>query len=72
MNNPFEMLKMIKNPKQFVMNIVQKNSNPIFNNLVEMANNNDIEGLKKFGENLYSQKGKDFDKELQDFMDNFK
>ncbi len=66
--NPLEMLKAIKNPKQFAMNIIQKNSNPIFNNLVEMANKNDTEGLKKFGENLFKQNGQDFDKEFQEFM----
>lgn len=72
MNNPMDMLKAIKNPKQFVMNLVQKNSNPIFNNLVDMANKNDIEGIKKFGENLYKQKGLDFNKELEEFMSTFK
>lgn len=67
-----DILKAIKNPKQFVMNLVQKNSNPIFNNLVDMANKNDIEGIKKFGENLYKQKGLDFNKELEEFMSTFK
>ena len=72
MNNPLEMIKAIRNPKQFAINLIQKNNNPIFNNFIEMANKNDIDGLKQFGRNLYKQNNRDFDKELNDFMNTFK
>ena len=72
MNNPMEMLKAIKNPKQFAMNIINKNGNPVFNNLVEMANKNDTEGLQNFGRNMFKEHGKDFDKEFSNFMNTFK
>ncbi len=72
MNNPMEMLKAIKNPKQFAMNIINKNGNPVFNNLVEMANKNDTEGLQNFGRNMFKEHGKDFDKEFSNFMNMFK
>ena len=72
MNNPMEMLKAIRNPQQFVLNIMKNNSNPILKNLVEMAEKNDIKGIEEFGRNLYKQNNRDFDKELNDFMNTFK
>ena len=72
MNNPMQLLKLIKNPKEFVMNTIKNNNNPVFNNLIQMANNNDIEGIKQFGRNLYKQNNRDFDKELEEFMTNLK
>ena len=72
MNNPLQMLKMIKNPKQFAMNIIKKNNNPVFNNLIDMANKNDTEGLQKFARNVFKEKGQDFDSEFREFMSAFK
>lgn len=70
--NPLEMLKLIKNPQQFVINMMKNNNNPILKNLVEMGEKNDIEGIEEFGRNLYKQNGRDFDKELNDIMNTFK
>lgn len=72
MNNPLEMLKAVKNPKQFAMNIIKKNSNPIFNNLVDMGNKGDTKGLQEFARNIFKEHGQDFDKEFKDFMSTFK
>ena len=72
MNNPLQMLKAIKNPKQFAMNLIQKNSNPIFKNLTEMANKGDTQGLQNFARNIFKEHGEDFDKEFSDFMNTFK
>lgn len=72
MNNPMEILKIIKQPKQFVMNYLKNNNNPMINNLVKMAENNDVKGLEEFGRNFYRERGKDFDKEFDDFKDMFK
>ncbi len=72
MNNPFEMLKMIKNPKQFAINLIQKNNNPIFKNLTEMASKGDTDGLQNFARNIFKEHGADFDKEFSDFMSAFK
>lgn len=70
--NPLEMLKAIKNPKQFAMNMITKNSNPIFNNLTEMANKGDVQGVENFARNIFKEHGEDFDKEFQEFMSTFK
>lgn len=67
-----QLFKSMKNPKQFVLNMVKQNNNPVFNNLIDMANKNDIEGIKKFGQNLFKEQNRDFDKEFNDFMNTFK
>lgn len=72
MNNPLQMLKAIKNPKQFAINMIKKNNNPIFNNLTEMAEKGDMQGIQKFARNIFKEHGEDFDKEFQDFMKTFK
>ena len=68
MNNPLDMIRMIKNPKQFVMNYVKQNNNPMMNNLIQMAEKNDTQGLENFARNLYKEQGKDFDKEFNAFQ----
>lgn len=64
-----QMMKNIKNPRDFVMSYVKENnSNPIMGNLVQMAERNDRQGLEKFATNLLKQQGADF----QSIMNNFK
>lgn len=72
MNNPLEMLQALKNPKQFAINLIGKNNNPIFKNLIEMANKNDTKGIEEFARNFFKEQGKDFDSEFNTFMNNFK
>lgn len=75
MNNPIQiinMLKGIKSPKDAVINMIKSNNNPMIKNLVEMAENGNSKGVEEFARNLYAQQGKDFDKEFNDFMSNFK
>ena len=75
MNNPMQfmnMLKGIKNPKDVVINMIKSNNNPMIKNLVDMAEKGNSEGIENFARNLYAQQGKDFDKEFNDFMSNFK
>ena len=75
MNNSMHfinMLKGIKNPKDAVINIVKSNTNPMVKNLVEMAEKGDSQGVENFARNLYAQQGRDFDKEYNEFMNNFK
>ena len=59
MNNPIEILKMIKNPQEYVMNYMKSNNNPILNNLVQMAQNNDTKGLETFAQNMLGDDYKD-------------
>lgn len=73
--NPLNMIKGmmgISNPKDIVMKLLSQNNNPIFNNLIEMANKNDIKGLENFARNYMESQGKDFDQEFNNFKDMFK
>lgn len=60
------------NPKNIVMNMLKNNTNPIFANLIEMANKNDTKGLEQFARNICKEKNIDFDKQFGEFMKNFK
>jgi hypothetical protein len=75
MNNPVQlinMLKVIKSPKDAVISMIKSNNNPMVKNLVEMAEKGDNQGVENFARNLYAQQGRDFDKEFNEFMKNFK
>ena len=72
--NPLNVIKgMIgnMNPKNIVMNMLKNNTNPIFANLIEMANKGDTKGLEQFARNYMKEQGKDFDKEFNDFKSMF-
>lgn len=72
--NPLNMIKGMMgnmNPKNMVMNMLKGNTNPIFANLIEMANKNDVKGLENFARNYMKDQGKDFDKEFNDFKSMF-
>ena len=60
------------NPKNIVMKMLKNNTNPIFANLIEMANKNDVKGLEQFARNICKEKNIDFDKQFGEFMNNFK
>ena len=72
--NPLNMIKGMMgnmNPKNIVMNMLKNNTNPIFANLIEMANKNDVKGLEQFARNYMKDNGRDFDKEFNDFKSMF-
>lgn len=75
-NNPIEMIKLFmgenKTPQQILQKMISNNSNPVLNNLINMAQTGDSKGVENFARNLCKEKGKDFDKEFSEFMSNFK
>lgn len=73
MNN----LELIKNfmtkgmtPKGIAMQMM--GNNPIFANLINMAETGNNKGVESFARNMLKEKGLDFDKELANFKKNFK
>lgn len=50
-------------PKGIVKRIV--GNNPIFNNLIDMADRGDNQGVEQFARNLLKERGIDFDKEME-------
>ena len=72
--NPLNMIKGmmgISNPKDMAMKMLKNNTNPIFANLIEMANKNDVKGLENFARNYMKSQGKDFDQEFNKFKSMF-
>lgn len=62
----------INNPQQLAMKMLANNTNPIFSNLIKMANAGNTKGIETFARNIMKEKGMDFDKEFSNFMTNFK
>lgn len=75
MNNPIDMIKSFVNngatPRQVIQQMMS-NTNPMIANLIQMAQSGDKQGVENFARNMYRDKGRDFDKEFSDFMNNFK
>ena len=72
--NPINMIKEmmgINNPKDMAMKMLSQNNNPIFKNLIDMANKGDTKGVENFARNYMKEQGKDFDKEFNDFKNMF-
>ena len=75
MNNSIDMIKsFVSNgatPQQVIQQMMN-NTNPMIANLIQMAQSGDKQGVENFARNMYRDKGRDFDKEFSDFMNNFK
>ena len=72
--NPLNMIKGMMgnmNPKNMAMNMLKNNTNPIFNNLIDMANKGDTKGVENFARNYMKSQGKDFDQEFNNFKSMF-
>ena len=60
--NPIQLLGMIKsanNPQQFMMNMLQSQAgnNPMLNNVLNMARQNDAAGIERVARNLAQERG---------------
>lgn len=71
-----EMLKGLinsgKNPQEIAMQMLGNNNNPIFNNLIMMAQKGDYKGVENVARNIFKQQGRDLDKELAEIQSLFK
>lgn len=67
-NNPLQMIKMIKDPKGFVMDYMKSNNNPILNNLLKEAEKGNEKAIEDFANNLLKQQGMN----LNDIINNLK
>lgn len=72
--NPIQMIKTymgMNSPEQIIYQMIGK-SNPMVNNLIQMAKDGNSKELENFARNYCKERGKDFDKEFSSFMSNFK
>lgn len=74
--NPMMMLKTLingkKDPQSIISSMVNGNSNPMLQNVLNMAKKGDKQGVEDFARNLFKEQGRDFDKEYQDFINSMK
>ena len=73
--NPLNMIKgmmVISNTKDMERKMLSQNNNPIFKNLIDMANKGDTKGVENFARNYMESQGKNFDQEFNKFKDMFK
>ena len=75
MMTPIQIVQMIKNggnPQQIVLNMLEQSAtgNPIVQNLMALAKDNNKQGIENFARNLMKEKGLDFDTEFNAFRKN--
>lgn len=63
---------MSNNPQQLVMQMIEKNTNPMVGNLIKMAREGNTKGVEEFARNVCKERGRNFDDEFSKFMSNFK
>lgn len=68
-NQLIQMIKMGKNPEQLMLSILenQMKGTPMGDNLIKLARENRGAEIEQIARNLYSQQGRDFDKEFSAF-----
>ena len=68
--NPMQIMGLLKarNPQAAVMQLLQGNSDPMIQNLVQMANQDNSQGIQQFAQNYFNQMGRDFNSEMSSFM----
>ena len=70
--NPNQLIQMIKagkNPEQLMLSVLetQMKGTPMGDNLIKLAKENRCAEIEQIARNLYSQQGRDFDKEFEMF-----
>ena len=66
--NPIEFMKGIKNPQQFVINMLGQNQTPMGAQLMNLAKTGDKTQIENFARNIFKERGMDFDKSFAEFM----
>ena len=58
--NPIEFMKGIKNPQQFVMNMLKQNQNPMVTQLIQMIKNGNTNQIEQFARNICKERRNGF------------
>ena len=72
--NPLQMIQGVKNPQQFLQQIMGNNQmmqNPIIKNTVKMAQSGDTKGIEQLARNLCKEKGINADDMFNQMKNNF-
>lgn len=74
--NPIQFINQIKqgqNPQQLMLNFLEQQvgNNPMGQNLLNLARNNQTQDIEQFARNMFASNGRDFDSEFKQFKDTF-
>ena len=74
--NPMNLMQMFRggNPQQFIQQIMGNNqimSNPMAKNVIDMAQNGNMQGIEQMARNLCKEKGLDADQIMQQIKSGF-
>lgn len=72
--NPMQLLNGMKNPQQFLRNIMGNNQimgNPMARNAVDMMQKGDVSGVEQMARNLCKEKGLDPDDVMKQMKNKF-
>ncbi len=74
--NPMNLMQMFRggNPQQFIQQIMGNNqimSNPMAKNVIDMAQNGNMQGIEQMARNLCKEKGLDADQVMQQIKSGF-
>ena len=70
--NPMQFLRGIKNPQQFVINMLGQNQTPMGAQLMNLAKTGDKTQIENFARNIFKERGMDFDKSFAEFKKQIK
>lgn len=71
MNNPMQLMQLMKNPQAFMQNILQNQQamqNPMVKNTIEMMQKGDRKGTEEMARNMLKERGLDPDEIYKQFQ----
>ena len=70
MNNPMQLMQMMKNPQAILQQAMQS-GNPIIKNAIEMYQRGDKEGINQLAQNLCKERGTSYDEMVNQLKNQF-
>lgn len=72
MISPIEMVNLLRgrNPQEFAMTMIKNNNinDPMITQLIQLAQNGDINSLTQTAQDLFAKQGRNFNQEFSDLM----
>lgn len=70
MNNPMQLMQMMKNPQAILQQAMQS-GNPIIKNAIEMYQRGDKDGINQLAQNLCKERGTSYDEMVKQIKSQF-
>lgn len=70
MNNPMQLMQLMKNPQMFLQQAMQS-GNPIIKNAIEMYQRGDKDGINQLAQNLCKERGTSYEEMVNQLKNQF-